>query len=167
MGTPREPSRSVRISSTRAGSPQSTTAATVTAWRLAAANTLTTPVNLGIVHVNGAFGTSPLNVQNSAPASFSEGLDASFGANTGAASNTGGSVTNLSGGSTNASSLVVGLGGSANTATVGLKSGTVTVNLTSNGANSGLASTPLAAQSINVNGQVNDFADPRSVLWPP
>jgi hypothetical protein len=44
--------------------------------------------------------------------------------------------------------------GAANTATAGLKTGTVTIDLASNGSNSGLAPTSLGSQTITVNGSV-------------
>ncbi len=124
-------------------------------YRLAAANTLATPVSLGTVRAGGSFGTVALAIQNmSAGDGFSEGLNASGGAATGAAS-IAGSVTNLAAGSTNSTSLVVGLGGNANTGTAGLKTGTVTVNLASNGSTtSGYGATALTSQTLTVTGQV-------------
>jgi hypothetical protein len=131
-------------------------------WNLASAApiTPTSPINLGIVHVGGTFGTQALTIQNTATAGVSEGLDAGFGTLTGSASGTG-TITTLAAGSSNSTSLVVGLGGSAHTATAGNITGTAPVNLTSDGTGtSGLASTPLTSQAITVNGVVNNFAQP-------
>jgi fibronectin-binding autotransporter adhesin len=129
-------------------------------YRMAAANTIATPINLGNLRAGAAFGTSALTIQNTAATGgFSEGLNASGGATTGVAS-VSGSVINLAAGATNNTSLLVGLGGSANTATAGLKTGTVTINLASNGTGtSGAGDTPIPGQTITVNGTVYDLAN--------
>jgi len=127
-------------------------------YNLAAANTIATPVSLTNVHFGGTFGTSALSIQNTAAVgSYTEGLNASFGSNGGLASNNGGVITNLAG-QTSSTALTVGLGGAFNTSTTGLKSGTATVNLASSGTNSGLTDTGLTAQTVTVNGQVNNYA---------
>ncbi len=127
----------------------------LTVYRMAAANTIGTPLNLGMVRVGGTFGTSALSIQNTAANDgFSEGLNASGGALTGAASSSG-SVTNLAAGLTNGSSLLVGLGGSANTTVAGLKTGTVLINLASNGSGtSGYGAMNLTGQTVSVSGTV-------------
>src|SRR5262249_36746278 len=64
---------------------------------------------------------------------------------------------------TDNSSLVVGLGGSANTATAGHKSGTATITFVSDGSGtSGLGQTALTGQSqiVNVSGDVYRLASP-------
>jgi autotransporter family porin len=122
-------------------------------YRLATANTITTPVNLGNVRVGGTFGTSALSIQNTAAATFSEGLNATQGSTTGSASVSGTDITNLAGGASS-STISVGLGGNANTGTAGAKTGTVTIGLASNGTNSGYANTSLTGQTITVNGAV-------------
>jgi len=140
-----------------------TVTVTGSVWNLASAAAITpTPINLGIVHVGGTFGTQALTVQNTAAANVSEGLDASFGTLTGSASTNGGSITTLAAGpAANTTSLVVGLGGSAHTATAGAVTGTAPVTLTSDGAGtSGLGTTPLTSQTVTINGQVNNFAQP-------
>ena len=115
--------------------------------------------DLGTIHVNGAFTPQPLTISNTAPnSSFSEGLDAGFTAATGAASHGTASMSNLAGKATDDTTLHVGLG-AANTTTVGLKSGTVTIGFASDGTNSGLSNTPLASQTIDVTGSVNYYAD--------
>ena len=129
--------------------------ATVNVFRLAAANTPGT-VNLGSVHVGGAFGTQTLSLQNAAAADgYSEGLDAAFGTPSGCATTNGGTIGLLAPGASDNRSLVVGLGGGANTAAAGAVSGSVPLLLTSDGAGtSGLGTTALAAQTIIVRGSV-------------
>jgi hypothetical protein len=128
------------------------------AYDYAKANIISTPINLGNVHVGGSFGTSALSIQNTAASgSFTEGLNASFGAATNGATGIG-TLINLAGGATNNTSLVVGLGGSANTGTAGAKSGTVAVSLASNGTISGLANTALTGQTVSVTGGVYSLA---------
>jgi hypothetical protein len=69
----------------------------------------------------------------------------------------GGSFTGLAPGSTNSTSLGIGI----NTTSVGIQNGTATISLVSNGAgSSGLGLTNLPSQTINVTGQVNFYADP-------
>ncbi len=128
----------------------------------AAPNTVSSPVNLGIVHVGQSFGTVPVSVSNAATSNtnFTEGLDAAPGTTTGAASASG-SVSDLRVGAPASTAITVGLGGSANTAVAGAVSGTVPVGFTSNGTIDGLASTALAGQTITVTGTVNYFAQPQ------
>jgi hypothetical protein len=113
------------------------------------------PVNFGIVHV-GDTPQQPVSLSNTAPADgFSESLDAAIGDPTGSATTNGGSFTGLAPGATNNTNLVVGI----DTSTAGAKSGTATITLTSNGAGtSGLGLTDLPSQTVNVQGQVNNFA---------
>jgi hypothetical protein len=113
------------------------------------------PVDFGIVHV-GDTPQQALTISNGAPADgFSESLDAAIGTPTGSATTDNGSFTGLAPGSTNNMSLVVGI----DTSTAGAKSGTATITLNSNGAgSSGLGLTPLTSQTVNVQGQVNNFA---------
>ena len=128
----------------------------------AAANTIATPVSLGKVRVGGSFGTSALSIQNTAANNgYSEKLDASFTGTTGSASNNGGSISLLTAQGTNNTSMVVGLGGNATTGTSGIKSGTTTIGLTSNGfGTSGLGTTDLTAQTVSISGTVYDHATP-------
>ena len=77
---------------------------------------------------------------------FSEKLDASLGGAT-AGITAAGSFNLLAPGSTDSSSLVVGM----NTASAGHKSGTATITLNSDGTGtSGLGLTPLSSQIVNV-----------------
>src|SRR5260221_1689975 len=84
-------------------------------YNLASANTITTPVSLGNVHVGGTFGTSTLSLLNTAAAgAFSEGMRGQLGTVCGGGRAVGGSVSNLLAGAGDSSTLVVGLGGAAN-----------------------------------------------------
>ena len=139
-------------------------------FRLAAANAITPSVNLGRVRVGGTFGTAALGVTNLAAAgAFTEGLDATFTATSGAASNNSGTISNLAGAASNAASLVVGLGGATHTVAAGAVSGTVTLGLASNGTASGLADTALTSQIVSVSGFVYSGAGvwnlPGSGAW--
>ena len=79
-------------------------------YRLAAANTITpSTVNLGKIHAGGSFTPSALTVQNTASADgYSENLDASVGGTTGSGTGSG-SISLLSAGSTNNTSMTVGI----------------------------------------------------------
>ena len=134
-----------------------TQAVTVNAvgYDLAQAGVTPTPVTLANQRVGGT-ATQALTIANLAPNSaFSETLSASFGASGGNATNNGGSVSGIAGGASNSSSLAVGV----NTSAAGARTGTVTVNLASNEVNSsGLGTTALAPQTINVSGNVYQLA---------
>ena len=136
------------------------------AYNLAAAGAIATPVNLGNVHVGGTFGTHALSIHNTAAAgSFTEGLNATFGAVTGSTITSGAAISNLAGAATS-NSLVVGLGGTGITGTAGAKTGTVAIDLASNGSNSGLANTSLAAQNVTINGGVYNLAAAGAIATP-
>ncbi len=111
--------------------------------------TVTPAVNLGRIHAGGDFGTRTLTVANTTAAGdFTESLAGSFGTPDAGITATG-SVTGMAGGSSNGSSMIVGI--SDNTA--GEKSGSVAVNFTSQAvAASGLADTALAPQTVAVTG---------------
>jgi autotransporter-associated beta strand protein len=127
-------------------------------YNYAAPNALPATITLPNIHVGDTFTTQALTVNNTAAAgAFTEGLDAVFGTPTGAASTNGGSITNLSGGNSNSTAMVVGLG-NASTSAAGPVTGTVPINLTSDGANSGLASTLLPTQTITVQSAVYRLA---------
>jgi hypothetical protein len=125
------------------------------AYRLASASAHTPePIDFGIVHV-GDVVEQALSLTNTAIADgYSEGLGASIGSPTGDATTNGGSFLALPS-ETNGTSLIVGV----DTTNAGAKSGTATITLTSDGTGtSGLASTSLASQTVNVQAQVNNFA---------
>jgi hypothetical protein len=116
------------------------------------------PANVGSVHINDVATTTlaVTNTNKSADPLFQESLDASFGTTTGSVNSTAGSISLLPAGQTNNSSMVVGI----DTSTAGAKTGTVKVNLVSDGqGTSGLGNTPLPSQTITVNGNVYDYAN--------
>ncbi|MEP6780705.1 MAG: choice-of-anchor D domain-containing protein, partial [Gemmatimonadaceae bacterium] len=125
--------------------------ANAAAYNVAVGSTTPAPINIGNTRVNGTLAGN-LTVANTAAAGgFSEKLDASFGANTGAAGNNGGAVSLLAAGSTNNSAMGVTL----TTATSGAKTGTVKVNYVSNGTGtSGLDNLAVGSQDVTVNGNV-------------
>jgi len=138
-------------------------------YAFAAANTISTPINLPNVHVSGTFGTSALTIQNTVAANggYSEKLDAAFGTLTGNVTSNGGSISLLAAQTTDSSSMTVGLGGSAHTGSAGLVSGTAPITLTSDGSGtSGLANTGLTGQTITVNGGVYALAAANTISTP-
>jgi hypothetical protein len=129
------------------------------AYRLAGPTAHTPePVNFGILHVGDPAPSQTLSITNNVPNDgFSEALNASIGSitPTGGVTTNGGSFTGLAPGATNNSSLAVGI----TTTTAGIKNGTATITLTSDGAgSSGLGLTSLPQQTVNVIGQVNHYA---------
>ena len=128
-----------------------------TGYNLAAGSATPAPVVINNQRVGGA-ASQALAVANTAPAgSFTEVLNASFGANTGGATNNGGSITGgsgaggIAGGGSNNTAMSVGV----DTSSSGAKSGTVTVNYVSNGTGtSALGNTGVGSQTINVSGNV-------------
>lgn len=124
-------------------------------YRLAAGAAMPTPINFGSVRT-GALAQQTLTVANTAAADgYSEKLDAAFGASSGSAVTTAGSIAGLAAGSNDASSMGVTLA----TATAGAKSGTVTLDYVSSGTGtSGLASIGAGGQSIAFSGNVYQAA---------
>lgn len=114
------------------------------------------PVDFGIIHP-GDVVEQKLSITNNVTADgFSESLNASTGATTGDAIASGWFKL-LPPGATNNTSLIM----SIDTSSAGVKSGTVMVNLGSDGTGSSdLGITPLATQVVNVIGQVNNYANP-------
>ena len=112
------------------------------------------PVNFADRHVGDVL-SQALSIENAGTADvFTEKLDASIGGATGAASASG-SFTGLGAGVTNASSLTVGLASAHD----GAQSGAATITLTSDGALiDTLGTTPLAAQTVTVEGTFYNFA---------
>ena len=139
--------------------PQVITVNAGSVYRLAAPNVIGSPVTFsGNYHVGDTVPAQALTLTNDAANDgFSEHLDAAFNGSTGGATGTG-TISLLAPEDANTTSLLVGL----NTSTVGAKSGTVTVGLTSNGAGtSSLGTTALASQVVTVNaGNVFRFAAP-------
>jgi hypothetical protein len=115
------------------------------------------PVNFGIVHV-GDTASQAVGITNTsaAPAGYQEKLNASISTASTGITTSGVPISIDQGNSSNA--LNVGI----NTATAGARSGTATVALVSDGAGtSGLGTTTLTPQTINVSGQVNSYATVR------
>jgi hypothetical protein len=125
-------------------------AANAAAYRLAEANTIA-PVAFGNVHV-GDVVSRALTIGNLAPNDgFSERLNASFGSANDPRITFAGAVSGLGAGSSNSSSMTVGL----NTAAAGGVNGAVIVNFASDGAGtSGLGLTTLPSQSVGVSGTI-------------
>ncbi|MDR3659743.1 MAG: choice-of-anchor D domain-containing protein, partial [Mycobacterium sp.] len=124
---------------------------TGTGYNLAAGNTTPSPITIANQRIGGA-NTQVLTVTNAAPlGSYTEGLDASFGTNGGSATNNGGAISLLGGGASNAAAMSVGV----DTVSAGAKNGSVTLNYVSDGSgSSGLGTTSLGSQVINVSGNV-------------
>jgi len=123
------------------------------AYAYAAVNTLSTPINLGPVHVGGTLSTA-LNITNTAAPTggYTENLGASLGGTTGAATSAG-SITGLGAGGSS-SAISVGL----NTGTAGALTGTATVGFTSQAIAAGLTNTSLGSQTVTINGTAYNLA---------
>ncbi|MBK8890001.1 MAG: choice-of-anchor D domain-containing protein [Dechloromonas sp.] len=124
-------------------------------YRLAQGDTTPLAANFGNRHVGDSV-SQTLTIKNlSVNDGFSEKLNASFGTNSGNATNNGGSVNLLAAGGSNAASMSVGM----DTSSVGNKSGSVAVNYQSDGAGtSGLSSISAGSQTVNVSGSVYRLA---------
>ena len=126
-------------------------------YRLADASPHTPePIDFGILHVGDPAPSQTLSITNSTVNDgFSERLEATIGSATGGMTTNGGFFNGLVPEATNSTNLSVGI----DTGTAGDKSGTATITLTSDGTGtSGLGTTSLASQTVNVAGQVNNFA---------
>ena len=125
-------------------------AAGAAAYRLADPGVVA-PVAFGNVHVGDVVSRN-LTIGNLAPNDgFSERLNASFGSANDPRITFAGAVSGLGAGSSNASSMSVGL----NTAAAGGVNGSVVVNFASDGAGtSGLGVTALPSQSVGVTGTI-------------
>ena len=125
------------------------------AYNLAAGNATPSPVTIANQRVGGT-GSQVLTVSNTAPAgSFTEGLNAGFGANGGDALNNAGAINLLAGSANDSTQMAVGV----NTGSAGAKSGAVTLNYVSDGTGtSGLGQTSVGSQVINVSGNVYQIA---------
>ena len=119
-------------------------------YNYAAANTITpSTITLDSQRVGGTL-THTLTVTNTAPGSYSEKLDATFGTLTGNATSNGASINLLAPGN-NSTALAVGI----DTTSAGHKSGTAPINFTSNGSGtSGLGTTDAGYQTVNISGKV-------------
>ncbi len=130
------------------------------AYNAAVGNAAPSPVMVANQHVGGS-NTTALTVNNTAPVgSFTEGLNAAFGANGGAATHNGGSIALLAGGASNASAMRAGV----DTSTAGAKTGTVTLDYQTDGAGtSGLAAASAGSQVLDVSGNVYRLAQPNAI----
>jgi hypothetical protein len=119
------------------------------------------PINLGNVRVNGTFGTAFVSLTNQTTTAPQAALDATITGN--APITASGSVGLLAPGSTDATSLQVGIASSA-TAAAGHISGTATLGLTSNANNVGGCGSnclfALPSQDVTVTGNVYQVAQP-------
>ena len=111
--------------------------------------TVTQVADLGRIHTGGSFTNRNLTVSNTAPSgAFTESLGASS-SNPTTGITASGTVSGIASSASNSSSLTVGI--SDNSA--GAKSGSVTVNLTSQAVTgSGLGNTPLTPQNVSISG---------------
>ena len=116
---------------------------------LAAASSATPNPVTHNARLNAALPTQALTISNTATGP-AEGLNASIGTASPGLSATG-SFASLAAGSTNSTSLVVGL---SSTATAGAHNGTATITLASDGTFNSGVTTPLPSQTITVNGAV-------------
>jgi hypothetical protein len=117
-------------------------------------------INLGNVHL-GTVDSQLFCITNEAPDDgYSEALDAAIGSPTGGITTNGGSFNLLLPGGTNSTALAVGI----STTTAGPVNGTATITLTSDGAgSSGLGTTALPSQLVNVSGTVYRIAQAGAV----
>ncbi len=124
-------------------------------YNLAQGSAAPTPVTLSNQRVGGTT-SQVLTVMNTAPSgNFTESLNASFGANTGSATNNGGAINLLVGQGSNNTAMSVGV----NTSSAGHNAGTATLNYISDGSgSSGLGTTNVGSQTINVSGNVYQVA---------
>jgi hypothetical protein len=116
------------------------------------------PVAFGNIHVGATAPTQLLTLSNQAANDgFSESLNASIGGATGGVTTNGGSFNALAPGSSNGSSLSVGI----STASAGSKNGSATISLNSNGTgSSALGLTALTPQTVTVTGSAYRLAQP-------
>lgn len=144
----------VNVSGYHAKVSTTTTGVFVDNYQIASVDTAAKSVNLGITHVGKGFTNSALTIKNTGTsASYTEGLKATKGETTGDATVSGADITSLAGTSTS-TAISVGL----TDASVGAKSGTVTIGYASNGTVSGYGDSALGNQTVTVNGQVNEYA---------
>ncbi|WP_150047917.1 choice-of-anchor D domain-containing protein [Methylomonas rhizoryzae] len=125
-------------------------------YRYAAPGLSATEINFANAHVGDVLSQNLLLSNLAANDGFSESLNASFGAVSGNAGHNGQGITQLGAGQT-ADNLAVLL----DTGAAGARSGSVSVNLASDGSgNSGLGLTELNGRSVRVSGNVYGYADP-------
>lgn len=134
---------------------QQTITLTATGYNAAAGSTAPDPIVIGNQRVGGTL-EQQLTVSNTAPvSSFTEKLNAAFGANSGGATNNAGAVSLLAAAASDNTQMKVGV----DTASSGAKAGTVTINYQTDGnGTSGLAAAGIGSQVIAVSGNVYQAA---------
>jgi hypothetical protein len=124
-------------------------------YTTAVANVAPTTVSFGIVHVGDAVGTQALTVTNAAAGALNDVLTGGFASVTGPFTGSG-SLSGLAAGSTDSSTLQLGM----NTSTAGTYSGTATLGLLSHdGVLSDVAAVN-GSTEVDLSGQVNYHATP-------
>lgn len=124
------------------------------AYSYASASHSPEPVNFGNVHVGDSANKNVSLTNTAADGSYSDGLRGSWGGTAGDAQSATGSTGLIAAGSTDSSSLSVGL----NTSTAGHRTGTASLTLVSDGTAVGLGTSALTAQTVNVQGDVYSYA---------
>lgn len=117
------------------------------------------PASLGNARVGGMLGQQFTVANNAAGGAFGEDLNASFGTDTGDATNNGGSLSGLLAGTSNASNMTAGL----DTSTSGAKSGSVTFDYETagevGGVSNGLGTAAAGSQTVTLSGNVYQVAE--------
>ena len=127
---------------------------TANVGNLASAGLSPTNVNFGKFREGAANQTQQLTVTNQT-VGMGEGLNASFGAASGGASNNGGSIASLATGGVNSTAMSVSLGGLA---TAGNKTGSQVLNFVSDGSFNNNTPTNLPSQTVNLSADVYRLA---------
>ena len=127
---------------------------TANVGNLASAGLSPTNVNFGKFREGAANQTQQLTVTNQT-VGMGEGLNASFGAASGGASNNGGSIASLATSGVNSTAMSVSLGGLA---TAGNKTGSQVLNFVSDGSFNGGVTTNLPTQTVNLSADVYRLA---------
>ncbi len=116
----------------------------------------TQPVEYGNIRIGTGVTPTLLSITNDVPNDdFSDSLNAAAGSTTGGVTASG-SFVSLGPEQTNDTSIVIGL----DTSVAGNRNGQATINFNSNGEAHGAGLTPLAPQTVQVNGNVYRLADP-------
>jgi T5SS/PEP-CTERM-associated repeat protein/autotransporter-associated beta strand protein len=124
------------------------------AYRYAAPQVTPANVTFGNAHQGSLIVQWLTLLNNAINDNYSEDMDADFGGTTGSVS-ANGSLSLLAPGASNSTALSLTL----DTSSAGVKSGTATVNLTSDGAGtSGLGNTALTPQTVDITGNVYRYA---------
>ena len=143
-------SNTVGVSGTHSGNGEVLITFESPSYSLATASVSPGSVALGATRVGNASPSQALTVTNTGTAGSAESLDAWVGSVTSGITASG-SISLLTAGSSNNTSITVGL----DTSTAGAKSGTVAISLASDGSGtSGNGTTALASQTVSVSGSV-------------